>query len=67
MACAQSSRRCKSCNRHTLHTKATFSNLLGIGLSVITMGLFIPVWLLIGVAEAFRPWRCQACGSGRLT
>lgn len=62
----QAQRHCKTCGRKTLHAKATFSTGWGCFLTVITAGLFIPVWLLMGLFEAFRPWRCQACGKGRL-
>ncbi len=66
MATLQSQRRCRTCGRKTLHARSSFSNVLGVLFSLLTLGLFIPVWLLIGVWEAlFVPWRCQACGGGR--
>lgn len=66
MGVLQTQRKCRTCNRKTLHARQTFSAGWGVFLSLITAGLFLPVWLLIGVAEAFRPWRCQACGGGRM-
>jgi len=63
----QAQRHCKTCDRKTLHAKQQFSTGWGCFLTVITAGLFIPVWLLLGFFEAFRPWRCQQCGKGRLT
>lgn len=66
MAQIQSRRYCRECGRKTLHSRSTFGDGTGCLLSVVTLGLFIPVWILIGILEAFRQkWRCQACGSGR--
>ena len=62
----QSRRHCKFCERKTLHERPSFSSTLGCLFSVFTLGLFIPVWLLIGVWEAMAyKWRCQSCGGGR--
>jgi hypothetical protein len=58
---------CKTCNRQTLHEKKYISNGMGCLLSILTAGLFLPVWLLWGVLVLpFRPFRCQSCGKGRL-
>jgi hypothetical protein len=57
---------CRLCGRKTLHSRPSFSNTLGCVFSVLTLGLFIPVWLLIGVGEALLcKWRCQVCGGGK--
>ncbi len=64
----QAQRHCRLCGRKTLHARSSFGNGWGVFLSIITAGLFIPVWLGIGVLEALtQKWRCQACGQGRLT
>lgn len=64
----QKSRYCQRCHRHTLHTKEQLSNGMGCLLTVVTGGLFIPLWLLYGILILpFRPFRCQQCGKGRLT
>jgi len=68
MTSIQKSRHCKQCGKTTLHSKELMvGNGMGCLLTVLTIGLFIPVWLLVGVIDAFRPARCQSCGSGRLT
>ena len=67
MAVMQVRRYCRHCGESTLHEKQTFGSGMGCLLTVLTAGLFIPIWLLIGVAEAFKPFRCQHCGGGRLT
>jgi hypothetical protein len=33
----------------------------------LTAGFFLPVWIIVKVVEAFKPWRCQVCGKGRMT
>lgn len=67
MGVVQSRRWCKECGRKTLHEKHGFSNGMGCLLTILTGGLFLVVWLVIGVLEAFKPFRCQQCGQGRLT
>lgn len=62
----QSRRNCRSCGRKTLHARATLGTGWGCLLTVLTAGLFLPIWLLIGVWEGLAvPWRCQECGQGR--
>lgn len=67
MSRLQSRRYCKLCKSGTLHQRESFSGGMGCLLTILTGGLFIPVWILILVVEAFRPWVCQQCGRGRLT
>jgi hypothetical protein len=63
----QRQRFCPECQRKTLHAKNYLvSSSVGCLLAVITLGLFIPVWLAFGILDAFRPMRCQRCGRGKL-
>lgn len=65
---AQVSRHCKNCGRKTLHVKEQLSNGMGCLLTVVTFGVFLPFWILYGLfVLPFRPYRCQVCGTGRLT
>ena len=66
MAVVQTQRDCKLCGRKTLHAKNRFSSGWGCFLTIITAGLFLIPWLLLGVLEAFQPWRCQNCGKSKL-
>lgn len=67
MALAQAQRFCKLCRRHTLHGRAVLGVGMGCILSVLTAGLFIPVWMVISVlGGSFGTWRCQTCGKGRM-
>lgn len=62
----QTRRWCRYCGQKTLHERATLNSTFGCLLSVLTLGLFIPVWLLIGVFEALTvSWKCQVCGGAK--
>jgi len=62
----QTSRTCSRCRTKTLHARRTLGAGIGIILTVITMGLFLPFWILIAIYEAICvPWRCQICGQAR--
>jgi len=62
----QTRRWCRYCERKTLHERATLNSTLGCLLSVLTLGLFIPVWILIGLFEALTvSWKCQTCGGAK--
>lgn len=63
----QGRRHCKECKKKTLHERRHFSLGMGCLLTVITGGLFIPIWLIVLVLEAFQPWICQSCGRSRMT
>ena len=67
MSVKQSRRYCRSCGRKTRHAK----NVLGLGwgllLTILTAGLFLPVWLIVGLLNAvFVPYRCQHCGGAKV-
>ena len=66
MPIKQTSRYCKTCQRRTLHQATSFSSLAGIALSLLTLGAFLPIWVLLMLGDAIRPWRCQQCGSGKM-
>lgn len=61
----QVQRYCLVCGKKTLHQREVFSTSLGFILTVITCGLFLILWLIIGFCEMFKPWRCQVCGKAR--
>lgn len=61
MAISQTARHCRDCGLITLHQRNRFGIGWGLFWSVLTGGLFIPVWLLIALAEANRDYRCVSC------
>lgn len=67
MARIQGRRWCKVCGKKTLHERDHFSRGMGCLLTILTGGLFLIVWVLILLNEAFKPWVCQTCGKGRMT
>lgn len=52
-------------SRKTLHAKERFSFGMGLLLTLLTAGLFIPIWLLIDVLGFVRPHKCQTCGRSK--
>jgi hypothetical protein len=69
MGMVQASRRCDQCKVRTLHHKKRlpFSGTAGMLVSILTFGLFLPIWFLIEIAENYGSgrWRCQRCGHAR--
>lgn len=62
MATKQKQRKCPVCGRRTLHQKEVFDDGWGCLLTILTGGLFFLVWIVIGIVELFKPYRCQVCG-----
>lgn len=65
MATLQSRKYCRTCGQKTLHQKQYFDSALGCLLTILTGGLFLLIWLPMGVVENVRGWRCQTCGTKR--
>jgi len=59
----QTSSYCATCGKQTLHAKEGISNLLHLILSIITVGLWIPVWIFLGLKSTGSKMRCQVCGT----
>lgn len=66
MATVSTRKFCPDCNQNRLFEKSGTNNILHLLLSVITVGCWIPIWILCAVLNAFRPFRCQSCGKGKL-
>lgn len=60
----QAHRFCGYCGRYTLHERPKgSSNVWQMILSVITLGLWLPLWALFALRrKLFVRYRCQACG-----
>lgn len=67
MAQRQLSRFCATCDRQTLHAKEIFGMTWGCLFTILTAGLFLPLWILVDVFGALKPYRCQSCGGKRWT
>lgn len=46
----------------TLHQRDMFSGSWGCLLTVLTAGLFLPIWFFLMLLDGFRKFRCQDCG-----
>ncbi len=66
MATQKPSRFCKRCNDHRLHIRHTFSSGWGCLLTILTGGLFLLIWVPMMLLDSTKPWRCQACGKGKM-
>lgn len=61
MALSQTSQFCSACNTTTVHQRGRFSAGWGVALTMITGGMFIPVWILIAITDAGRAYKCASC------
>ena len=48
---------CKQCGRDIHHRRRRIRPKVGFVLTIVTCGLFLPVWLLYG------KWVCMECGA----
>lgn len=55
--------RCGSCGRETLHVRDRPHHLLHLTLSVMTFGIWLPVWGILGLTPDSP--QCTECGSFR--
>ena len=55
---------CNHCGKHTLHRKPQMiSDGVGCLATILTGGLFLIVWLPLGMIDTFfQRYRCQNCG-----
>ena len=58
----QTGRFCAHCQKNVMATGTTPNHVLHLFLSLITAGLWILVWILVGLAS-IGGWRCTQCGS----
>ena len=64
MATQQAMVFCKTCNKTTLHIQPSTSHVLHLLLAVVTMGIWIPIWVLMAVNNN-NQGQCTACGRSR--
>lgn len=53
-------RYCPTCRENVPSLRQPTNNILHLALSVVTVGLWIPVWILSAMN---KPYVCQRCGS----
>ena len=62
MATDQKSKYCRNCKQKTLHARQRVSEMWGCLLTIFTLGLWIPIWILMSIFGSFSSYRCQVCG-----
>lgn len=62
MSVVQIQARCVTCNGLRLFSKSGPNHVLHLLLSLVTMGLWLPVWIVILFCGHSRPYRCMRCG-----
>ena len=54
---------CPECDKKVLTLKTPVNHILHFILSLFSFGLWIPVWLVVSIANDLTPWRCNSCGT----
>ncbi|MDQ2983526.1 MAG: hypothetical protein M3R70_06330 [Actinomycetota bacterium] len=54
---------CPTCEKQTLHARDGLSNVLHLILTICTLGVWLIVWLFLGMKNSGSRTRCQTCGS----
>ncbi len=62
MATQYSSVWCKRCGQYRQGVRQGANHVLHLLLSVLTLGWWIPVWILICICGTTAGWRCSQCG-----
>ncbi len=52
---------CKQCGQKTIHLVSRPSHLLHLFLTIVTVGVWLPIWILVAVIR--RAPQCTVCGS----
>lgn len=64
MSTGQIMKHCKACQKPTLHVGPQTSHLLHLVLSVITVGVWLPVWVIVELSNSTQV-ACTQCGRKR--
>ena len=62
-----SSHYCETCAAQRVFNKPTVNHILHLILSLVTAGLWLIVWALLGISSALSAETCATCGSSALT
>lgn len=63
MSQKQASRYCPHCDRRVLALGTKANHVLHLLLSLVSCGLWLPVWLIVAAATSGN-YRCARCGTG---
>jgi hypothetical protein len=63
MSTKQASKFCDVCEQQSLFQKPRINHVLHLILSIVTFGLWLVVWAILGLVNSAKPVRCVHCGS----
>ena len=63
MSTQEASRYCKHCGKQVLVRRASTNHVLHLLLSIVTCGVWLPIWILGALCNQTIKWRCTHCGS----
>lgn len=55
---------CTNCRKNTKHLRPSTSHVLHLILSLISFGLWIPIWVLVAISNSTQG-QCSDCGKSR--
>ncbi len=59
MSTHQTMMRCKACGKQTVHIQERANHVLHLLLTLLSLGVWIPIWFLCSLSG---PPRCTSCG-----
>lgn len=62
MSVVQIRARCVTCSAMRLFGRSGPNHVLHLLLSLVTMGLWLPIWIVVIACSNSRPYRCMRCG-----
>lgn len=55
-------RTCSTCGQKRPFQKQGVNHVLHLILTIITVGVWVVVWILLALMNGFTPYRCSVCG-----
>ncbi len=63
MSTTQLMEHCRYCGKPTLHLEEKPNHILHLLLTIVTMGVWLIVWVLLGMSSRLSSSTCTVCGS----
>lgn len=65
MATSIIQRHCKTCQQKRPFERTGLNHLLHLLLTLVTAGLWLIIWIVLGIFNCFTPYRCRFCGGSK--
>jgi hypothetical protein len=62
MALKQTQHFCDTCQQPRLFTKPGVNHLVHALVTLFLLGFWLPIWLMAGIRNGSKPYRCTTCG-----